>query len=334
MSDKKEMTGKRKAAILLRVLSEDAAAEVMKFLSPIEIQDLSHEMAFVGPITHEEMFDTMNDFFAEVGKFSNVGGGSSEYIRGVLVKVLGEERAASILEDIQETANSGSGIDALNVIEPATVAEMIKDEHPQIIATILVHLDRGQGANVLEVLDDDLRENVMMRIATFSGVQPSALQELTEVLSSMLDGSNMKRSSMGGVKTAAEMLNLMNSTTEEHIMDRIRDQNEELAQNIVDNMFLFENIIDFEPASIRRLLTEVPSDKMAIALKGAEEELREKILGQMSERAGRILRDEIEGMGSIRRSQMEEEQKAILQIIKRLADTGEIVIGGGDDDFV
>jgi flagellar motor switch protein FliG len=331
---KKQLTGKRKAAILLRSFSEESAAEVMAFLSPLEIQELSHEIAMVGPVTHEEMFETMNDFFQEVGKFSSYGGGSSDYIRSVLVKVLGEDRASSLLEDITESAANGSGIDAMNVLEPASVAEMIRDEHPQIIATILVHLERGQGAMVLEHFPPDLREDVMLRIATFSGVQPSALQELTEVLSSMLDGQNVKRSKMGGVKTAAEMLNLMNSASEEEILSRIKVYSDDLAQKIVDNMFLFENIIDLDNGSIRALLAEVSTDVLAVSLKGVDQALVTKIVSNMSNRAGQIMTEEMDSMGPVRLSEVEEAQKEILQVIKRLADSGDIVIGGGEDAYV
>lgn len=330
----KPMSGLRKAAILLRALDEDYTVEVMQLLSPHEIQTLSLEMAALGTITHAEMHSVISDFFEEVGQFSVFGMGSNDYIRSVLVKVLGEERAASLLEDIMETAAGGSGIDALNMLEASSVAEMIKDEHPQIIATILVHLDRNQATSVLEMFDESLRGDVMLRIATFSGVQPSALQELTEVLSSMLDGQNLKRSKMGGVKTAAELLNLMNSSVEEEVLNKVRSHNEELAQNIVDNMFLFENIIDLDNASLDTLINSVEKESLAVALKGTDQALIDKIVGTMSERAGRLLLDDMEARGPMRLSQVEQEQKAILQVVKKLADSGDIVLSGGDDTYV
>lgn len=328
------LTNRRKAAILIRILDEETAAEVMKLLNPKEIQDLSHELAFIGPVTHEELYATMSDFFREVGKFANVAGSSMDYIRSILVKVLGEEGAHTLLDDIAGSHVEGNGIDSLNVIEPIAVAEMIRGEHPQIIATILVHLKRNQSSLVLEKLDKSLRENVMMRIATFNGVQQTALTELSEILGSMLEGQSVKRAKMGGVKVAAEMLNLMNNSTEEEMLDSIREANGDLAQSIVDNMFLFENILDLDPTAIRSILAETSTDSLAVALKGCEKALVDKFVAAMSERASRIFVEELEGMPPVRISQVEEEQRNILQLIKRLAESGDIVIGGSDDAFV
>jgi hypothetical protein len=206
------MSGTRRSAILMLALDEDSAAEVFKFLSPKEIQLLSMEMAEMEQVSHEEMQQVMLEFSRETEEFIALNLNSSEHIRSVLTKALGSERATSLIEDILENQGSSSGIDSLNLMEASMVAELIRDEHPQIIATILVHLERHQAADVLELSTDKLRNDVVLRIATFSGVQPAALQELTEVLSGMLDGQNLKRSKMGGVRTAAEILNLMNSS--------------------------------------------------------------------------------------------------------------------------
>lgn len=334
MTDRKTLSNLRRSAILLLALDEDSAAEVFKHLSAREVQDISQEMASLHSISHDDMRHVLQDFHEESGEFTALSLYSSDHIRAVLTKALGSERAASLLEDILENRSADSGIDALNLMDPNVVSEMIRDEHPQIIATILVHLERRQAAAVLEHFDDKLRDDVVLRIATFSGVQPAALQELTEVLGGMLDGQNLKRSKMGGARTAAEILNLMNSSAEEKIIQRVRDHNEDLAQKIIDEMFLFENLLELDDHAIKLLLKEISSKSLMVALKGSDALLLEKFLRNMSTRAGDLLREEMEASGPVRMSQVESEQKAILQVVRRLADSGEILLSGGDDTYV
>ncbi|MDN6651744.1 MAG: flagellar motor switch protein FliG, partial [Enterobacterales bacterium] len=252
----------------------------------------------------------------------------------VLVKALGEERASSLLEDILESRETASGIETLNFMEPQAAADIIRDEHPQIIATILVHLKRAQAADILAQFDERQRNDVVLRIATFGGVQPTALQELTEVLNGLLDGQNLKRSKMGGIRTAAEIINLMKTQQEESVIEAMRIYDGELAQKIIDEMFLFENLVDVDDRSIQRILQEVESESLLIALKGADEALREKFMRNMSQRAADILRDDLSTRGPVRLSLVESEQKAILLIVRRLAESGEVVIGGGEDAYV
>ncbi len=334
MSKAQNLSGARRSAILLLALDEDSAAEVFKYLSPKEIQAISAEMANLDQVSHDEMQQVLAEFHAETEEFIALNLNSSEHIRTVLTKALGSERASSLIEDVLETSGNNSGIDALNLMEAPLVAELIRDEHPQIIATVLVHLERHQAADVLELFDDKLRNDVVLRIATFSGVQPAALQELTEVLSGMLDGQNLKRSKMGGVRTAAEILNLMNSSQEEAVIETVRAHSEDLAQRIIDEMFLFENLLDLDDRSIQLVLKEVDTNSLVVALKGAPESLLDKFLRNMSQRAADLIREDMEARGPIRVSQVETEQKAILQIVRRLADSGEIVLSGGDDTYV
>ncbi len=329
-----EMSAARRSAILLLSLDEDSAAEVFKFLPSQDVQEVSTEMARLTQVSHDEMRQVLEEFMDETEQYAAVNIQSSDHIRAVLTKALGSERAASLIDDILESSNESTGIDKLNLMEASSVAEMIRDEHPQIIATILVHLERHQAADVLELFDERLRNDIVLRIATFSGVQPVALQELTEVLGGMLDGQNLKRSKMGGVRTAAEILNLMNSTQEEVAIQTVRAHSEELAQKILDEMFLFENLIDLDDRSIQVILSQVESNSLAIALKGAQQALLDKFLSNMSNRAAQLFREDMEARGPIRVSQVEAEQKAILQVVRRLADTGEIVLGGGDDSYV
>ena len=326
-----ELNNTQRAAVLLLALDEDSAAEVFKHLSAREVQEVSQEMAKLGNISHDQMRQVLDDFYDESEQFAALNLYSSDHIRSVLTKALGNERASSLLEDILEQNGANSGIDALNLMEANIVSEMIRDEHPQIIATILVHLERRQAADVLEYFDDKLRNDVVLRIATFSGVQPAALQELTEVLGGMLDGQNLKRSKMGGARTAAEILNLMNSSAEETVIETVRAHSEDLAQKIIDEMFLFENLLDVDDRGIQLLLKEINTNALMVALKGSDEKLKEKFLRNMSTRAATLLREDMEASGPIRVSQVESEQKAILQVVRRLADNGEIVLTGGDD---
>jgi flagellar motor switch protein FliG len=329
-----EMSGVRRSAILLLSLDEDSAAEVFKYLTTQDIEAVSLEMARLQQVSHEEMRQVLDEFFDETEQYAAINLLSSDHIRAVLTKALGSERAETLIEDILDASGTSSGIEKLNLMDPAMVAELIRDEHPQIIATILVHLERGQAADILQLFEDRLRNDIILRVATFNGVQPAALQELTEVLGGMLDGQNLKRSKMGGVRTAAEILNLLNSNQEESAIETLRAHNEDLAQKILDEMFLFENLLDVDDRGIQLILKEVDTNSLVVALKGAEPALLDKFLRNMSQRAAQLFREDLEARGPIRVSQVEAEQKAILLVVRRLADSGEIVLGGGDDSYV
>ncbi|MDN6114719.1 MAG: flagellar motor switch protein FliG [Enterobacterales bacterium] len=328
------MTPTEKSAILLMTIGEDRAAEVFKHLSTREVQNLSTTMATMSQVSHQQLGEVLNEFQDEAEQYEALSVNASDYLRSVLVKALGEERASSLLEDILESRETASGIETLNFMEPQAAADIIRDEHPQIIATILVHLKRAQAADILAQFDERQRNDVVLRIATFGGVQPTALQELTEVLNGLLDGQNLKRSKMGGIRTAAEIINLMKTQQEESVIEAMRIYDGELAQKIIDEMFLFENLVDVDDRSIQRILQEVESESLLIALKGADEALREKFMRNMSQRAADILRDDLSTRGPIRLSLVESEQKAILLIVRRLAESGEVMIGGGEDAYV
>ncbi|OZI60324.1 flagellar motor switch protein FliG [Bordetella genomosp. 11] len=335
MPSDKPIDGITRAAVLLMSLGEDAAAEVFRFLSAREVQQVGAAMAQLKQVTREDVAEVLEEFRQEADQFIAVTLGSDDYIRSVLTKALGSDRAAGLIEDILEAGDSGSGIDALNWLDPHIVAELIGDEHPQIIATILVHLERDRAAAVLTRLTERLRNDVMLRIATFGGVQPAALSELTETLNAVLAGQGAKRSKMGGVRTAAEILNMMNSSDEETVVASLRERDADLAQKIVDEMFVFENLLDVEDRGIQLILKEVDNDTLMVALKGAVEDLRDKFLRNMSSRAAEMLREDLEAQGPIRMSKVEAEQKKILLVARRLAESGQIVLGGqGDDTYV
>ena len=326
--------GLQKSAILMMAIGEDAAAEVFKHLSQREVQELGSAMAELRSVTREEMAGVLSEFRGETEQYLALNVDSSSFIRSVLNKALGEERAQSVIEDILESRDPGSGIDSLNWMDSTSVAELIREEHPQIIATILIHLDRQKASEVLGMFTDRLRNDVILRIATFGGVQPGALQELTDVLSKLLSGQSLKRSRMGGVRTAAEIINLMSTAHEEAVIDGVRLHDGDLAQKIIDEMFLFENLLEVDDRGIQRVLKEIATESLIVALKGAPQELRDKFIRNMSTRAGEMLREDLEALGPVRVSQVEAEQKAILQVVRRLADAGEVQIGGGDDAYV
>nr|EIU9517017.1 flagellar motor switch protein FliG [Providencia rettgeri] len=278
------LSGTEKSAVMLMTLGEDQAAEVFKHLNPKEVQQLSMAVSNMRQISNNELAEVLTEFEESAIQFAALNINTNDYLRSVLVKALGEERAASLLEDIFEKQETTSGIESLNYMEPQTVADIIRDEHPQIIATILVHLKRNLAADVLELFEERQRNDIMLRIATFGGVQPAALAELTEVLNNLLDGQNLKRSKMGGVRTAAEIINLMKSQQEESVIDAMRDYDGELAQRIIDEMFLFENLIEVDNRSIQRILQEVSTDSLVIALKGSNQALRDHFLNNMAVR--------------------------------------------------
>lgn len=335
-SNNSQITGQDRAAILMMTLGEDAAAEVFKYLSAREVQQLGTAMASLKQVTRDDVGSVLEEFRSEAEQFMAVTLGSDDYIRSVLTKALGSDRAAGLIEDILEAGDgNASGIDALNWLDATTVAELIGDEHPQIIATILVHLERDRAAGVLSLLTERLRNDVMLRIATFGGVQPAALSELTDVLNSVLAGQGAKRSKMGGVRTAAEILNMMTGVDEDTVINSLRERDADLAQRIVDEMFVFENLIDVEDRGIQLLLKEIDNDTLMIALKGVPDELRDKFLRNMSSRAAEMLREDLEAQGPVRMSKVESEQKKIIQIARRLAESGQIVLGSqGDDAYV
>ncbi|MBB5213374.1 flagellar motor switch protein FliG [Parapusillimonas granuli] len=324
-----------RCAILMMSLGEDGAAEVFKYMTAREVQMIGSAMANLKQVTRADVDGVLEEFRQEADQFMAVTLGSDEYIRSVLTKALGTDRAAGLIEDILEAGESGNGIDALNWLEPNSVAELINDEHPQIIATILVHLERMQASSVLALLNERLRNDVMLRIATFGGVQPAALHELTDVLNGMLSGQGAKRSKMGGVRTAAEILNFMNTSEEEAVVASLRELDSDLAQRIVDEMFVFENLVDVEDSAIQLILKEIETTSLTIALKAAPEELRDKFYRNMSNRAAEMLRDDLEAQGPVRMSKVEEEQKNIVMIARKLAETGQITLGGpGNDEYV
>ena len=320
------------SAILLLSLGEEQAAEVFKFLSPKEVQMLGPAMAKLHSITREQIDAVIENFAVEAGTQFGLGVDSDQFVRKVLVRALGEEKAEFLADRILQGHNT-SGIEGLKWMDAPTVAELIKGEHPQIIATILVHLERDHAAETLKNFPARLRDDVMLRIATLDGIQPTALRELNDVLSKILAGSeNLKKTALGGVRTAAEILNFVGASVETATIEAIRGHDADLAQKILDEMFVFDNLMDLDDRAIQMVLREVQSESLIVALKGTTEPLREKVFKNMSSRAAEMLREDLESKGPVRISEVEAEQKEILKIVRRLAEEGQITMGGGGDD--
>ena len=260
---------------------------------------------------------------------------TDEYVRSVLRKALGDDKANLLIDRILQGGDT-SGIESLKWMDPSSVAELLRNEHPQIVAAILVHLDFDQSSEVMKLFTERQRNEVLVRIATLDGIQPSALKDLNEVMSQVLSGGDrLKKASLGGVKAAAEIINLLGTSVETAVLDFIRDADSDLAQKIMDNMFTFDDLEKIDDKGIQSLLKEVQSESLVIALKGAKPELREKVFKNMSTRAAETLREDLDSRGPVRVSEVESEQKEMLKIVRRLVDEGQIVLmGGGDDDFV
>ena len=325
--------GLEKSAMLLLSLGEDAAAEVLKHLGPREVQKLGHAMAGIKSVPREKVEQLIEEVEAHTAKGASLSA-DENMIRSMLTKALGDDKAANLIGRILQGGDT-AGIESLKWMDAATVADLIKNEHPQIIATILVHLEYDHAGEILKLFTERLRNDVLLRIATLDGVQPVALRELNEAMTRLLAGAsaNVKKAAMGGIRHAAEILNFVGQAAETSIVDNVREYDPDLAQKILDEMFVFENLMDVDDRGIQLLLREIQSDSLILALKGASPELREKIFKNMSQRAAEMLREDLESKGPVRLSEVEAEQKEIIKIARRLADEGQIQLGGkGADD--
>ncbi|WP_428415565.1 flagellar motor switch protein FliG [Methylibium sp.] len=324
--------GLEDAAILLMSIGEEEAAEVFKHLAPKEVQRLGETIAKMKSVPRERFEQVLERFTGDAADTSMLVSDTDEYVKAVLRKALGDDKANLLIDRILQGGDV-SGIESLKWMDPNSVAELLRNEHPQIVAAILVHLEFDQAAEVLKEFTERQRNEVMVRVATLDGIQPSALKDLNEVMGKVLaGGERMKKSMMGGVKPAAEIINMMGSAIETSVLDYIREADSDLAQKIMDNMFTFDDLQKIDDRGIQALLKEVQTESLVVALKGAPPELRDRILANMSTRAAETLREDLESRGPVRVSEVEAEQKEMLKIVRRLADEGQIVLGGGGDD--
>jgi len=332
---KLKLSGTERAAVLLLTLGEGSAAEVLKHMGPKEVQKIGSAMAGLTNVPREKVLNVLEGFNESVQEQTALGVGAEDYIRTVMVEALGEDKAKGLMDRIL-LGSSTKGLEALKWMDARAVAELIRLEHPQIQAIVLSYLDNDHAAAVIKFFPERTRHDVLLRIATLDGIQPSALQELDEILERQFAGNqNVQSSSVGGVKAAADILNFVDSSLEGEIMEAIKDADAELGQKIQDLMFVFDNLIDVDDRGIQALLREVSSETLILALKGADEAMKEKIFSNMSKRAAEMMRDDLENKGPVRLSEVEGAQKEILAIARRMSDSGEIALGGkGAEQFV
>lgn len=332
---KSTLTHAERASLLLLAVGQERAAAVLKHMGPKEVQTIGGTMAQLGPISSEMVDGVLEEFIIEIKNETGLGMDSDEYIRNMLTNALGADKAGSIIDRILLGANS-KGIEQLKWMDTRSIADLIRLEHPQIIAIILTLLDPDQAADVLILLPQGMRSDILMRIATLEGVQPAALRELDDIMEKQLTGSDgVKSSQIGGVDAAANILNFIESSISDPMMQDINENNADLAQRIQDKMFVFGDLINVDDRGIQTLLREVSTDQLLLALRGVDAALRDKIFANMSRRAADMLRDDLEAAPPARLSEVEAAQKDILSIAKRLADAGELALaGGGGDDFV
>ena len=324
------------SAIFLMSLGEEEAAEVFKHLSPKEVQRLGETIARSRTITREKVEEVVAKFTEVASRQSLLVSDTGDYVKAVLRRALGDDKASLLIDRILQGGDI-SGIESLKWMDPLSVAELLRNEHPQIVAAILVHLDSEQSANVLKQLTERQRNEVMLRVATLEGIQPTALKDLNEVLFKVLAGGDkIRKTSLGGVKAAAEIINFLGANIEGTVIESIRGHDSDLAQKIMDKMFVFDDLQNLDNKSMQLVLKEVASDSLIVALKGAAPELKEKILANMSTRAAEAMREDLESRGPMRLSEVEAQQKEILKTVRRLSEEGQIVLasGGGDDAFV
>jgi flagellar motor switch protein FliG len=335
MKDKEATrSGTERAAILLLTLGEQEAAQVLKHMGAKEVQRIGTAMAKLSNVSREEVHGVITQFTSSVESETSVGVGTDEFLRKVLVDALGHDKAASIIDRIN-IGRSTKGLEALKWMDARSVAELIRLEHPQIIAIVLAYLDADQSAEVLTHLPANMRSDVVVRIATLDGVQPSALNELDDIMEKQFAGkSSAKTSAMGGAKAAANIINLLEPSQETLIMEQITKADQALGARIQDLIFVFDNLLELDDRSMQELMRQVPSDRLLVALKGTDEPLKEKIFKNMSQRAAEMLKDDLEAKGPVRISEVEGAQREILQIARKLADAGVIALGGKGETYV
>jgi len=332
----KGRSGVERAAILLLTLGESEAAEILKHMGAKDVQRLGRSMAELTRVSRDEVRDVLTTFTSELESQTSLGVGSDEFVRKVLVNALGDEKANSLMDRIR-LGGQRKGLEALKWMDSRAVAELVRNEHPQIIAIVLSYLEPDQGAEVLAFLPENMRSDLIVRVATLDGVQPSALSELDEMMEKQFaaGASNGKSSSLGGLKVAAEMVNLLDAKVGNAVMTEVGKADARLSQSIQDLMFVFHDLLEVDDRGMQELLRQVPADKLLLALKGADEEFKTKVFKNMSQRAAEMMKDDLANKGPVRLAEVEAAQKEILLAARKLADDGTIALGGkGGDEYV
>jgi flagellar motor switch protein FliG len=326
--------GTERAAILLLTLGEGEAAQILKHMSAKEVQRVGAVMAKMKNVSRAEVVRVVSEFTTNVEAQTSVGVGADEFLRKALVNALGEDKAAAII-DRMSIGRSSKGLEALKWLDARGVCELIRLEHPQMIAIVLAYLEPEHAAEVLQLLPGGLRSDVVVRIASLDGVQPSALTELDDIIEKQFSGNSAAKTSvLGGPKAAADIMNALEPSHESAIMDQIAKSDQALAQLIEDLVFTFEDLGDLDDRSLQELLRQVPGDGLLLALKGADQALKDKIFKNMSQRAAEMLKDDLEAKGPVRVADVEAAQKTILQTARKLAAAGSIALGAKGDEYV
>ncbi|KZN32967.1 flagellar motor switch protein FliG [Pseudoalteromonas luteoviolacea] len=327
--DVEKLDGVDKAAILLLSLTEEDAAQILKHLEPKQVQKVGMAMAAIDDLSQSKISAVHNLFIEQIQSFSTIGFQSEDFIKKALTAALGEDKAASLIDQIV-MGSGAKGLDSLKWMDSKQVANIIRNEHPQIQTIVLSYLEPEQSAEILSQFTEKVRLDLTMRIANLEEVQPAALQELNEIMEKQFAGqAGAQAAKMGGLKAAADIMNYLDTNVEGQLMDSIREHDEEMSQQIQDLMFVFENLMDVEDRGIQAILREVQQDVLMKAIKGADDSLKDKILSNMSKRAAEMMADDLEAMPPVRISEVEAAQKEILATARRLADSGEIMLGGG-----
>ena len=330
----RELDQSERASLLLLAMGQERASSVLKHMGPKEVQMIGTTMASLGNITSEMVDTVLEKFITTIKTQTALGMDADDYIRDMLTDALGADKASSIIDRILLGRDS-KGIDQLKWMDSRAIADLIRQEHPQIVSIILSLLDSDQAAQVMENLPENMRSDLLMRIASLEGVQPAALRELDEMMEKQLTGSdNIKSSTLGGVDTAANILNFMDGAVSEVVMEEINENNSELRQQIQDKMFVFDDLREVDDRGIQTLLREVSTEQLLLALRGVDDNLKERIFGNMSKRAAEMLRDDLEAAPPTKLSEVEQAQKDILGIARKLADSGEISLGGSSDELI
>lgn len=334
MAELEVKSGTERAAILLLSLGEQSAAAVLRHMDVNEVQQLGSAMAGVKDVSRDKVAGVLGELLTAVEQKTPLGIGTSDYLRNVLTESLGERRATSLLDRILTNRDS-KGIDALRWMDPRVVAEVVKNEHPQIIATIAAHLTAAQAAEVLAHFPTEMQIDVALRLARLEEVPETALQELDTIVDKQTrETVALRTARLGGIRAAADVINLLPKDAETAVLEAIKAEDASLGEQIQDALFIFENLLNVDDRGMQTILREVQSDALALALKGADEAIREKVFKNMSKRAAEILRDDIAARGPVKLADVEAAQKEILTVAQRLAEEGQIMLSGGGEAFV
>lgn len=328
------LTGVQRAAVLLMSLGEDKAAEVLKHMGAKEVQKIGLAMAVINNVTKDQVSGVIDSFVGSAGNQTSLGVGADDYIRNVLLQALGEDKASSLIDRILHGRNT-KGLDTLKWMEPRAIADLVRNEHPQIIAIVLSYLDPDQSAEVIKMFPERVGADVIMRIASLDGVPPSALNELNEIMERQFAGNqNVKASSVGGIKVAANIMNFLDSSLEQALMSSVKQIDAVMGDRIQELMFVFDDLAELDDKSMQAVLRDLPSDRLGIALRGGDISVKEKIIKNMSQRAAQILQEDMDARGPVRLADVEAAQKEILALVRQLADSGAIQLGGKVEEFL